>query len=74
MGQGLRLVLEQQGDVAGRGLLLQQAQAQATALDRIGILPALQAVPRPPEAEPPFSLSRMLSLDCEMAGPPRRFR
>jgi hypothetical protein len=47
MGKCFRLVAEQQGDIAGFGLLLQQAQAQTGALDRVGVLPALQRVPRP---------------------------
>jgi hypothetical protein len=47
MGKCFRLVAEQQGDIAGFGLLPQQAQAQTGALDRIGILPTLQRVPRP---------------------------
>ena len=47
MGEGFRFVAEQQGDIAGLGLLPQQAQAQAGAVDRIGVLPALQRVPRP---------------------------
>ena len=45
MGEGFRFVAEQQGDIAGLGLLPQQAQAGA--VDRIGVLPALQRVPRP---------------------------
>jgi hypothetical protein len=54
MGERFRLVAEQQGDVAGFGLLLQQAQAQAGTVDRIGVLPALQRVPRPPPSEAPL--------------------
>jgi hypothetical protein len=36
------------------GLLFQQAQAQAGAVDRIGVLPALQGVPRPPPGKAPL--------------------
>jgi hypothetical protein len=54
MGERLRLVAEQQGDVAGFGLLLQQAQAQAGTVDRIGVLPTLQRVPRPAPGKAPY--------------------
>jgi hypothetical protein len=54
MGERLRLVAEQQGDIAGSGLLPQQAQAQAAAVDRIGVLSALQRVPRPAPGEAPL--------------------
>jgi hypothetical protein len=53
MSERLRFVAEQQGDVAGLGLLLQQAQAQTGAIDRIGILPALQRVARPAPGKAP---------------------
>ena len=70
MGERFRLVAEQQGDIAGFGLLLQQAQAQTGALDRIGVLPALQRVPRPAPGEAPF-FSTTLSRDFEMRSPVR---
>jgi hypothetical protein len=70
MGERLRFVAEQQGDVASRSLLLQQAQAQATALDRIGILPALQRVARPAPGKAPF-FSTALNRDFEMRSPVR---
>ena len=80
MGERFRLIAEQQGDIAGLCLLLQQAQAQPGALDRIGVLPALQRVPRPwafsPRAcpvapgEAPF-FSTTLSRDVEMRSPVR---
>jgi hypothetical protein len=54
MREGLRFVAEQQADVAGLGLLLQEAQAQAGAIDRSGILPALQRVARPAPGEAPL--------------------
>jgi hypothetical protein len=68
MGECLRFVTEQQGDVAGLGLLLQQAQAQARAVDRVGILPALQRVARPAPGKSPF-FSTTLSRDFEMRSP-----
>jgi hypothetical protein len=37
MGERLRLIAEQQCDIAGSGLLFQQAKAQAAAVDGIGI-------------------------------------
>ena len=54
MGERFRLIAEQQGDIAGFGLLPQQAQAQTGAVDRIGILPTLQRVPRPAPGEAPL--------------------
>jgi len=50
--------------------LLQQAQAQTGAVDRIGILPTLQRVPRPPPGEAPF-FSTTLNRDVEMRFPVR---
>ena len=70
VGERLRLVAEQQRDIAGLGLLLQEAQAQAGALNRIGVLPAPQRVPRPPPGEAPF-FSTTLSRDFEMRCPVR---
>jgi hypothetical protein len=52
-----RLVGKQKHDVTGFGLLPQKLQAQAGAVGA---------------SQTPFFLSRMLSRDCEMAGPPRR--
>src|SRR5260370_3617741 len=70
MGECLRFIAEQQGDVAGLGLLLQQAQAQTRAVDRIAILPALQRVARPAPGKAPF-FSTTLSRDFEMRSPVR---
>jgi len=70
MGERLRLVAEQQGDIAGFGLLLQQMQAQAAAIDRVGVLPPLQGVPRPTPGKAPF-FSTTLSRDFEMRLPVR---
>ncbi len=70
MGECLRFVAEQQGDVAGLGLSLQQAQTQARALDRSDTLPALQRVARPAPSKAPF-FSTTLSRDFEMRSPVR---
>ncbi len=64
MGEALGLVREQQDDVAGRGLLPEQPQAQAGALDRLPLLAVLQTVPRPPADKAP--LWRMTTLSCEV--------
>src|SRR5689334_16993864 len=45
VGQRLGLVPEQEVDVAGGGLLLQQPQPDARALDRVAVLAALDRVP-----------------------------
>ena len=66
MGKGLRLVAKQQSDIASLGLLLQQTQAQAGAIDRIGILSPLQRVARPAPAETPFLRITTLSRDFEI--------
>src|SRR5260370_40415344 len=70
VGERFRLVAEQQGDIAGLGLLLQQMQAQAGALDRVGVLPALQGVPWPTPGKAPF-FSTTLSRDFDMRLPVR---
>src|SRR5579863_2817357 len=67
---GERFIAEQQGDIAGLGLLFQQAQAQPGAVDRIGVLPTLQRVPRPAPGEAPFFITT-LSRDVEMRSPVR---
>lgn len=54
MGQRLRLVAKQQRDIAGFGLLPQQAKAQIETVNRIGILPSFQRVAGPTPNEPPF--------------------
>src|SRR3954453_8603979 len=54
VGQRLGLVPEQEVDVAGRRLLLQQPQAQAGAVHGVRVLPPLEGVPRPAPAVAPF--------------------
>ena len=71
MGQRFGLVLEQEHDVAGPRLLLQQKQAQARAVDRNGLLPPFQRVPWPPPAEAPFLRITTLSRDFEIRSPVR---
>jgi hypothetical protein len=44
-------------------------QAQADAIDLTRDLPALQGVPRPPEAEPPFLRSTLESCEREIDTP-----
>ena len=51
MRQRLALVAIKQNDVAGRGLLFAQLQAQADPFDLAGNLAPLQRVPRPPPTE-----------------------
>src|SRR5260370_24418802 len=69
--QGSRaLSSDSQVGVAGLGLLLQQAQAQARAVDRIGVLPPFQRVARPAPGEAPF-FSTTLSRAFEMRSPVR---
>ena len=58
VGQGFRFVGEQEPDVAGPGLLPQQLEPQAGTLDRLGVLAASQAVPRPAPREAPFAAAR----------------
>ena len=69
--QRLGLVAEQQHDVARLGLRLQQPPAQARAVHRVGILPALQRVARPPPAESPLCRSTTESREREMRRPER---
>src|SRR5512134_4100016 len=67
--QRFRLVLEQQYDVAGVRLLLQQTQPQTGAIDGIGVLAAFQRVPRSPPAKAPFFRITTLSRDLEIQTP-----
>jgi hypothetical protein len=71
MRERLRLIAEQQPDIAGCGLLFQQAKAHTGAVNRIGVLPSVQRVPRPaPDEAPVFSPT--LSRDFERRTPVRR--
>ena len=63
---------EQEPDVAGLGLLLQQVETETGARDRLGILAADQGVTWPAPGEAPFCRSRMLSREGEMATSDRR--
>ena len=54
VGQRLRLVPEQQVDVASPRLLPQEPEAQSRVVDRPRVLPALERVPRPAPAVAPF--------------------
>ena len=54
MGERFGFIAEQKHDIARLGLRLQQLEAQAGAVDGVGILAALQRVPRPAPAETPF--------------------
>src|SRR4051812_8938309 len=69
VGQRLGLVPEQEVDVARRGLLPQEPEPQAGALDGIRVLPALEGVPRPAPAVAP---SRRTTLRAPAVAPFRR--
>lgn len=45
-GQDLELVLRQQDDIAGRGLLLQEPESQSRAIDGVAVLTPGEAVPQ----------------------------
>ena len=72
MGQCLALVGKQQYDVADCGLRLAQGKPQADTINLVRALTALQRVPWPPEAEPPFLRSTLESCEREMLRPSRR--
>lgn len=72
MGQGFALVGKQQFDVADCGLRLAQSKPQADTINLGRALTALQRVPGPPEAEPPFLRSTLESCEREMLRPSRR--
>src|SRR4051794_2890163 len=61
VGQRLRLVPEQQVDVASPRLLPQEPEAQARVVDRPRVLPALERVPRPAPAVAPFRSTALSS-------------
>src|SRR4051794_38097941 len=70
VGQGLGLVPEQEVNVARRGLVLQQPEAQARALDRVPVLAPFERVPRPAPAVAPFR-STALRWPGEIVSPVR---
>lgn len=57
--ESLRLVAVQQDNIAGPGLLSEQAQAQTRAIDRLGVLPARQGMARPAPGEAPFFITTL---------------
>jgi len=69
MGQRLALVGNEPQDVAHRGLCLAKAQPQADTINLLSALSTFQAVPGPPEAEPPFFRSTFESCEREMPRP-----
>src|SRR5512134_733065 len=68
MAQRFRFVLEQEHDVTGLRLLLQETKAQPRAVDGYGVLPSLQSVPWPPPAEAPFLRITTLSRGSVQLG------
>ena len=54
VGQRLGLVPEQEAEIAGHGLLLQEPEPRPGAIDGRGVLPPFEAVPRPAPAVAPF--------------------
>jgi hypothetical protein len=70
--QRLGFVLEEEPDVARLGLLAQQFEPDARALDGLRILASLERVPRPAPGEAPFLRNMMLSRETEMTIPHRR--
>src|SRR3974390_164821 len=73
MRQGLALIGKQQHDVSGGGLRLAQFEPQTAPIDSIGVLPALQRVPRPAEANRPFLRRTLESCEREIVTPSRAF-
>ena len=71
MGQRLGLVGEEEHDVPGFGLLLQQLEPEPGSRDGIGVLPAVQAVTGTSPAEAVF-FSALLSCDFEIVTAPWR--
>jgi hypothetical protein len=70
VGRRFGFVPEQEADVAGRGLLLQEHEPQAGAIDRCGILPTSEAVARPAPTVAPFR-STTLRWPEEIVSPVR---
>lgn len=72
MGERLGFILEEEPDVARLGLLAQEVQPDARALDGLVVLAPLERVPGPAPGEAPFLRSMMLSRETEMVMPHRR--
>jgi hypothetical protein len=72
MGQRRASVGKQQHDVARRGLRLAKGKPQADTINLFPALAALQAVPGPRHAEPPFFRSTFESCEREILRPSRR--
>ena len=70
MGQRLAFIGEEKHDIAGLGLRLAPREPQAHAVDAVGVLAALQGVPRPAPAEL-FLRSTLDRRDLEMVTPSR---
>jgi hypothetical protein len=62
MRQGLALIGKQQHDIAGLGLRLEQFQRQASAIDRLGVLAALQGGAGSAIAKAPLFAQRLVRL------------
>src|ERR687889_674122 len=71
MGQCLRLIAEQEHDIARLGLRLQELAAQASAVHGVCVLAALQGVARTAPAESPFWRNTTESREREMRTPER---
>src|SRR3954468_8727102 len=71
MRQRLRLIAEQQYDIAGFGLCLEQLAAQPGTVHRLGVLTALQRVPGAAPTEIPFLRSTTESREAEIRRPAR---
>lgn len=69
VSQGFGLVAEQEHDVAGLGLRLEELAAQARAVHGVGVLAALQGVARRPPEKTPFLRSTTDSREREMRTP-----
>ena len=67
MGQRRALVGKQQHDVADCGLRLAQGKPQTDTINLVRALTALQRVPWPPEAEPPFFAQHLGELRARNA-------
>ncbi|WP_262265708.1 hypothetical protein [Microvirga yunnanensis] len=70
-GERLRLIPEQEHEIARRSLRLQQHAAQAGAIHGVCILAALQGMARSAPAESPFWRSTTESREREMRTPER---